>query len=105
MELVVAEKPSVAMDIGKVIGATKKEDGYVSGNGYVVTWCLGHLVELALPSAYDETYKNWSVDTLPIAPQKWIYGIKKSTKEQYAKLKELFKRPDISSVICATDVG
>lgn len=105
MELVVAEKPSVAMDIGKVIGATKKEDGFVSGNGYIVTWCLGHLVELAMPSAYDEAYKKWSVDTLPIAPGKWIYGIKKATKEQYAKLKELFKRPDISSVICATDAG
>lgn len=105
MELVVAEKPSVAIDIGKVIGATKKEDGYVSGNGYIVTWCLGHLVELAMPAAYDEVYKKWSVDTLPIAPSDWIYGIKKSTKEQYAKLKDLFKRPDISSVICATDAG
>ena len=72
-KLVIAEKPSVAMSYAKVLGATNRSDGYLEGNGYLVSWCIGHLVELAPPNAYGERYIKWSVADLPILPQKWQY--------------------------------
>lgn len=80
MQLVVAEKPSVAQTIAKVIGAEKKGDGCIIGNGYIVSWCVGHLVGLALPEMYDEKYKQWEFDTLPIMPEKFKFSVKQSTK-------------------------
>ena len=68
MKLVLAEKPSVAQSIAKVLGATKREDGYIEGNGYIVSWCVGHLVELAEPEVYDEKYSKWTYNDLPIFP-------------------------------------
>ena len=104
-KLVVAEKPSVAMSYAKILGATSRKDGYLEGNGYLVSWCVGHLVELAPPNVYDEKYVKWSVADLPILPEKWQYLVSASTKKQFGILKKLMHRPDVESVICATDAG
>ena len=103
--LVVAEKPSVAMSYAKVLGATSRQDGYLEGNGYLVSWCVGHLVELAPPNVYDAKYVKWSIADLPILPQKWQYLVSTSTKKQFGILQKLMHRPDVESVICATDAG
>ena len=103
--LVVAEKPSVAMSYAKVLGATSRQDGYLEGNGYLVSWCVGHLVELAPPNVYDAKYVKWSIADLPILPQKWQYLVSTSTKKQFGILQKLMHRPDVESVICATDSG
>ena len=104
-KLVVAEKPSVAMSYAKVLGATNRKDGYLEGNGYLVSWCVGHLVELAPPNVYDAKYVKWSIADLPILPQKWQYLVSASTKKQFGILQKLMHRPDVDSVICATDAG
>ena len=104
-KLVVAEKPSVAMSYAKVLGATNRQDGYLEGNGYLVSWCVGHLVELAPPNVYDAKYVKWSIADLPILPQKWQYLVSASTKKQFGILQKLMHRPDVESVICATDAG
>ena len=103
--LVVAEKPSVAMSYAKVLGATSRQDGYLEGNGYLVSWCVGHLVELAPPNIYDAKYVKWSIADLPIVPQQWQYLVSASTKKQFGILQKLMHRPDVDSVICATDAG
>ena len=103
--LVIAEKPSVAQAYAKVLGATNRNDGYLEGNGYLVSWCIGHLVELAPPNVYDEKYVKWSIADLPILPQKWQYLVSSSTKKQFGILQKLLHRPDVDSVICATDAG
>ena len=104
-QLVIAEKPSVAMSYAKVLGATNRSDGYLEGNGYLVSWCIGHLVELAPPNAYGERYIKWSVADLPILPQKWQYLVSASTKKQFGILQDLMHRPDVESIVCATDAG
>lgn len=105
MKLVITEKPSVAASISKVIGATEKKDGFYEGNGYLVSWCVGHLVELAQPQDYSSIYEKWSYETLPIIPDEWKYSIKKDTRKQFNILKDLMHRNDINSVVCATDAG
>lgn len=105
MKLVIAEKPSVALSIAKVIGATKKRDGYVEGNGYIVSWCYGHLLELAPPELYDEKLRSWSLDTLPIIPQKWKHSISKDKKKQLMSLISLMNEDSVDTVVCATDAG
>ena len=80
MKLVLAEKPSVAQSLAKVLGANKRCDGYLEGNGYVVSWCVGHLVELSQPEAYNETYAKWRLEDLPILPTAWKYQVSASTK-------------------------
>ena len=105
MKLVLAEKPSVAQSIAKVLGATKREDGYLEGNGYVVSWCVGHLVELSQPEAYDEKYSTWTYADLPIFPEQWKYQVSASTKKQFGILKKLMARKDVESLVCATDAG
>ena len=87
MKLVLAEKPSVAQSIAKVLGANKRSDGYLEGNGYLVSWCVGHLVELAQPEAYDEKYGKWVYNDLPIFPADWKYEVSSATKKQFAILK------------------
>lgn len=104
-KLVVAEKPSVAMSYAKVLGATSRKDGYLEGNSYLVSWCVGHLVELAPPNVYDAKYVKWSIADLPILPQKWQYLVSASTKKQFGILQKLMQRSDVDSVICATDAG
>ena len=103
--LVVAEKPSVAMSYAKVLGATNRQDGYLEGNGYLVSWCVGHLVELAPPNVYDARYVKWNIADLPILPEKWQYLVSASTKKQFGILQKLMHRPDVDSVVCATDAG
>lgn len=106
MELVLTEKPSVAYSIAKVIcKGAKRNDGYLEGGGYVVTWCVGHLVELASPQEYDEKYKKWSLENLPIMPDSWKYQVKPETKKQFNVIKALMARKDVTSIICATDAG
>ena len=105
MRLVIAEKPSVAQSLSAVLGATTRKDGYLEGGGYLVSWCIGHLVELAPPNVYDERFVKWSIADLPILPQKWQYLVSASTKKQFGILKDLMNRPDIDSIICATDAG
>ena len=105
MKLVLAEKPSVAMSLSKVIGADQRGDGYMEGNGYLVSWCVGHLVELSQPEAYDEKYAKWRYDDLPILPEHWQYQVSTSTKKQFGILKKLMQRKDVESLICATDAG
>ena len=105
MKLVLAEKPSVAQSIAKVLGANKREDGYLEGNGYVVSWCVGHLVELAQPEAYDAKYSKWTYADLPIFPSDWRYEVSAGTKKQFGILKKLMARDDVASLVCATDAG
>ena len=103
--LVIAEKPSVARSIAGVIGANKKQDGYMEGNGYLVSWCIGHLVSLADAGTYDPRYKKWAYDDLPILPQEWQYIIPDEKKKQFDILRSLMERPDVDGLVCATDAG
>ena len=103
--LVIAEKPSVAQSIAKVIGAEKKKDGYLEGNGYLVSWCFGHLVELCEPQEYDPKYEKWRREDLPIFPDPFRYQVTDSTKDQFGKLKTLMEGDDVESLIEATDAG
>lgn len=105
MKLVIAEKPSVAISIAKVIGANKKKDGYYEGNGYRVSWCVGHLIQMANPDAYDEKYAKWNMADLPIIPSDYKYEVAKSTKKQFAILKKLMNDKEIDTVINACDAG
>ena len=93
------------MSYAKVLGATNRQDGYLEGNGYLVSWCVGHLVELAPPNVYDAKYVKWSIADLPILPERWQYLVSASTKKQFGILQKLMQRPDVDSVICATDAG
>ncbi len=104
-QLVIAEKPSVARSIAGVIGADKKQDGYMEGNGYLVSWCIGHLVSLADAGTYDERFKKWRYDDLPILPQEWQYIIPDDKKKQFDTLRSLMERPDVTGLVCATDAG
>ena len=105
MKLVLAEKPSVAQALAKVLGANKRCDGYLEGNGYIVSWCVGHLVELSPPEIYNETYAKWNLAALPILPTAWRYQVSPSTKKQFGILKQLMQREDVKSLVCATDAG
>ena len=105
MKLVIAEKPSVAISIAKVIGANKKKDGYYEGNGYRVSWCVGHLIQMANPDSYDEKYAKWNITDLPIVPKNYKYEIAKSTRKQFNILKKLMNDKEIDSVINACDAG
>ena len=103
--LVIAEKPSVARSIAGVIDANKKQDGYFEGNGYLVSWCIGHLVSLADAGAYDPRFKKWRYEDLPILPQEWQYIIPDDKKKQFEVLRSLMERPDVTGLVCATDAG
>ncbi|WP_455749134.1 DNA topoisomerase 3 [Eubacterium callanderi] len=103
--LVVAEKPSVAISIAKIIGATKKKDGYYEGNGYKVSWCVGHLIQMANPDAYDEKYAKWNISDLPIIPKQYKFEVAKATKKQFNILKKLMNDKEIDTVINACDAG
>ncbi len=105
MQLVIAEKPSVAQAIARVVGAGEKKDGYMEGNGFLVSWCIGHLVELAQPDAYSDTWKKWSYESLPMIPEEWQTEVKSGTAAQYKVLKGLMHDARVESVVCATDAG
>ena len=93
------------MSYAKVLGATNRQDGYLEGNGYLVSWCVGHLVELAPPNVYDAKYVKWSITDLPILPQKWQYLVSASTKKQFGILQKLMHRPDVDSIVNSCDSG
>ena len=105
MILVVAEKPSVAQSIAKVLGATSRKDGYLEGNNYIVSWCVGHLVGLADASSYDERYAKWRYDDLPIVPEEWLFEVPKDKEQQYKVLRDLMKDKRVTELVCATDAG
>ena len=105
MQLVIAEKPSVAKSIAEVLGAEDRQNGYFEGNGYLVSWCVGHLIELAQPESYGEQWKKWNYESLPVNPVEWKYEIKLDTKEQYDILYDLLHDGRVNEVICATDAG
>ena len=93
------------MSIAKVLGARSRKDGYVEGNGWLVSWCVGHLVELAPADAYDPRYSKWAYDDLPIIPQPWQFQVLPDTRKQFNILRQLMSRDDVDTVICATDAG
>ena len=95
----------MAMSYAKVLGATNRQDGYLEGNGYLVSWCIGHLVELAPPNVYDEKFIKWSIADLPILPEKWQYLVSASTKKQFGVLQKLMHRPDVDSIVNSCDSG
>ena len=105
MQLVIAEKPSVAKSIADVLGALDRQDGYFEGGGYLVSWCVGHLIELAEPESYGEQWEKWTYESLPVNPEHWQYEIKEDTKEQYDVLYGLLHDSRVDEVVCATDAG
>lgn len=105
VQLVIAEKPSVARSIAAVIGAAEKQNGYWQGGGYLVSWCIGHLVSFAEAGQYDEKYCKWRYEDLPILPQPWQFIVPDEKKQQFEVLRALLNRPDVDSVTAATDAG
>ena len=105
VQLVIAEKPSVARSIAAVIGATEKQNGYWQGGGYLVSWCIGHLVSFAEAGQYDEKYCKWKYEDLPILPQPWQFIVPDEKKQQFEIVRSLLNRPDVDSVTAATDAG
>ena len=104
-KLIIAEKPSVAQSIAKVLGATSRKEGYIEGGNYIVTWCVGHLAVMANAEVYDEKYAKWRYDDLPIVPQKWAYVPEKDKTKQFDVIRELMNRDDVDEIINACDVG
>ena len=105
LRLVIAEKPSVAQTIAAALGVKGKQDGYIEGGGYLISWCVGHLVQLAEAAAYGEQYRKWQLDSLPILPEEWQYAVDPDKGKQFKTLKELMHRADVSEVVNACDAG
>ena len=105
MKLVICEKPSVGAAVAAALGVTGRKDGYIEGNGYLISWCIGHLVQLSEAAAYGEQYKKWSYDSLPILPQEWQYTVAADKGKQFKILKDLMQRSDVSEVVNACDAG
>src|SRR5882724_3050992 len=102
---VVAEKPSVGRDLANVLGATRRGDGTLSGNGYVVTWAIGHLVGLAEPEGIRAEWRRWRREDLPMLPERWPLTVFAATRPQFEIVRRVINAPDVESVICATDAG
>ena len=105
MELIVAEKPSVAKAIAAVLGVNESRDGYLQGKGMLVTWCVGHLVELAMPEDYNKEYAHWQYKDLPIIPERWKYNVSKESAKQFGIVRSLMNDDHVDEIICATDAG
>ena len=105
MILVIAEKPSVGAAIGKVLGASCRKDGYLEGNNYIVSWCVGHLVGLADASSYDERFAKWRYSDLPIVPEEWLFEVPKDKQKQFKVLRDLMRDKRVTELVCATDAG
>lgn len=105
MILVIAEKPSVGAAIGKVLGASSRKDGYLEGNNYIVSWCVGHLVGLADASSYDERFTKWRYSDLPIVPEEWLFEVPKDKQKQFKVLRDLMRDKRVTELVCATDAG
>ena len=105
-KLFIAEKPSVAQEFAKALKyQMSRRDGYLESEEAIVTWCVGHLVELAPPNVYDAKYVKWSIADLPILPEKWQYLVSASTKKQFGILQKLMHRPDVDSIVNSCDAG
>jgi len=102
---VLAEKPSVARDIARVLGATSQGEGYVYGNGYVVTWAIGHLAALAQPHEIEPRWRQWLRETLPMLPKNWPLVVYEKTKDQFETVRKILNSPRVSQIVCATDAG
>src|SRR6202451_538481 len=102
---VLAEKPSVARDIARVLGAEKRGKGYLQGNGYVVTWGIGQLVSLAEPHQINPQWKQWRLESLPMLPEQWPLVVYERSKEQFEVVQQILKSPRVSRIVCATDAG
>ena len=105
MKLVIAEKPSVGAAIAAVIGASEKRSGYFEGSGYLVSWCIGHLISLADAATYNEQYRKWNYGDLPIVPQEWRFTIASGKEQQFSILKDLMHRSDVTEIVNAGDAG
>lgn len=105
MILVIAEKPSVAQSIANVLGASSRNDGYLEGNNYIVSWCVGHLVGLADASSYDERFAKWRYSDLPIVPEEWLFEVPKDKQKQFKVLRDLMRDKRVTELVCATDAG
>ena len=103
--LVIAEKPSVAKSLAAVLGAANRRDGYLEGNGWLVSWCLGHLAGLADAATYNPDYAKWRYDDLPILPESWRFTIDKDKRDQFDVLRTLLRREDVTEVVNACDAG
>lgn len=103
--VIVTEKPSVAMEFAKVLGVTERNDGYMENDKYIITWCIGHLIEMAYPEVYDPEMKKWDVDTLPFLPEKYIYQVIPDVKKQFNIIKRIYNRNDIGCIYYAGDPG
>jgi DNA topoisomerase-3 len=102
---VLAEKPSVARDVARVLGADKRGEGYLQGNGYVVTWAIGHLVSLAQPHEINPQWREWRFDQLPMLPEQWPLVVYERTKDQFEVVRKILTSPRVSRIVCATDAG
>ena len=105
MKLIVAEKPSVAGSISAALGIREKKDGYYEGLSIIVSWCVGHLVELAQAPDYNPKYEKWRWEDLPILPEQWKYTVSDATRKQFETLERLMNREDVDTIVCATDAG
>ena len=105
MKLVIAEKPSVGAAIAAVMGANEKRSGYFEGGGYLVSWCIGHLISLADAATYNEQFRKWKYDDLPIVPQEWQFIVASGKEQQFSILKDLMHRSDVTEIINACDSG
>ena len=105
MKLVICEKPSVGAAVAAALGVTDKKDGYIENDEYIISWCIGHLVQLSEAAAYGEQYKKWTYDSLPILPQEWQYTVAADKGKQFNVLKDLMHRTDVSEVVNACDAG
>src|SRR5687768_311701 len=105
MRVVVAEKPSVARDLARVLGCRDKRHGYLEGPGLRITWCIGHIAELEEPAHYDAAWKRWSLATLPMVPEKFALRVRKGAADQFKVLRQLLRDPAVESVVNACDAG
>ena len=105
MRVVVAEKPAVARDLARVLGATQRRNGYLEGNGLRVTWCFGHMCQLEEPGHYDAAWKRWSLDALPMLPSPFALRVRKGAHEQFAILRRLITENDVTGLVNACDAG
>lgn len=101
----ITEKPSVAMSIAEVLGCRERKDGYIEGNGYIVSWCIGHLLGVANPENYKSSYSKWKYEDLPIIPETWKLQVFNNTKKQFNILKKLMNKKEVDEIICGTDAG
>ena len=103
--LIICEKPSVAKTVAAALGAAEQKDGYIQGDGILVSWCIGHLVSMADAGSYDERFKKWRYEDLPILPEEWKYAPTPGKEKQLAMLKELMHRVDVAEVVNGCDAG